>query len=277
MELFEWLNVGTILYSTICSWNGIEITRNPLWICFAAALGVYLVCLILGGIAMNKMAKREGVTGRWMAFVPFLNTYFAGKLAGDLYFFGKKFNGGKIVTAVLEFFYIASVFFNFLMIVILIPYREIVMQNGVESVRYNPPADLNWTVAAANASSIITNVFYFLMLFMFAVVYSALLRKYAPRSYIWLMLLSVLLPFRGVVLFALRNKEGMDYGEYIRRMTGNYGAPQTQTPRPADPFEEFGGGSSGDPFGEFGSAPNKPQEPDDPFSDMTSGDPPKEE
>lgn len=64
--------------------------RQSMFIALGVALGIYLAILILGGIGMHVMAKKRGMKGSWMAFVPFLNTLYAGKLAGEVNVFGKK-------------------------------------------------------------------------------------------------------------------------------------------------------------------------------------------
>ena len=111
-----------------------------------------------------------------------------------------------------------------------------------------------------------------------------LIRKYAPKNYMVLSLVSVFIPMsRFVIIFCLRNKQAIDYDAYIRarreamareyqqRYGSGYGTPYggnpysnpysnpygnaTPTPpqKPEDPFGEFGGGKTeNDPFDEFG-------------------------
>ena len=76
--------------------------------------------------------------------------------------------------------------------------------------------------------------------------------------------ISVILPLRGFVLFAVRNNTPVDYEAYLRERYGRYQAPPdggSRPPEQPDPFGDFSsspgrssGSSSGageDPFSEF--------------------------
>ena len=65
--------------------------QESIFIAGAISGGVILIALfLLQGFALYKMAKNRGVKNRALAFVPFVNLLFVGKLAGECNFFGQK-------------------------------------------------------------------------------------------------------------------------------------------------------------------------------------------
>ena len=50
-----------------------------------AVIGIFLIfSYILNGLFYSKVAKEHGVPNTWMAWVPWVNTYYHGKVAGDM-------------------------------------------------------------------------------------------------------------------------------------------------------------------------------------------------
>lgn len=48
-------------------------------------IGIFLIfSYILNGLFYSKVAKEHGVQNTWMAWVPWVNTYYHGKVAGDM-------------------------------------------------------------------------------------------------------------------------------------------------------------------------------------------------
>ena len=243
---------------------------------FAAlgALGVYVILLIFGGIGLSKLAKKQGLKHRWMGFLPFFNTYYAGKLAGETQFFGQKMKRVGLYAMLTEILYV--VLQLFLMIATVISYfpqyRTLEVDEGVMTGIANSdmPAWLEPTILYG---SLVAYLIWFFVIIFFCVLFIAFFRKYYARGPILLAFLSAVLPFRGITIFAVRNNAPVDYNDYIRRRTqaymrsngynqppyGPYG-PQSGPQNGPDPFDGFGGptgGNSGksssddDPFSEF--------------------------
>ena len=247
---------------------------------FAAlgALGVYVILLIFGGIGLSKLAKKQGLKHRWMGFLPFFNTYYAGKLAGETQFFGQKMKRVGLYAMLTEILYV--VLQLFLMIATVISYfpqyRTLEVDEGVMTGIANSdmPAWLEPTILYG---SLVAYLIWFFVIIFFCVLFIAFFRKYYARGPILLAFLSAVLPFRGITIFAVRNNAPVDYNDYIRRRTqaymrsndynqppyGPYGpqnGPQSGPQNGPDPFEGFGGPNSGnsgksssddDPFSEF--------------------------
>ena len=247
---------------------------------FAAlgALGVYVILLIFGGIGLSKLAKKQGLKHRWMGFLPFFNTYYAGKLAGETQFFGQKMKRIGLYAMLTEILYV--VLQLFLMIATVISYfpqyRTLEVDEGVMTgiANSNMPAWLEPTILYGN---LVAYLIWFFVIIFFCVLFIAFFRKYYARGPILLAFLSAVLPFRGITIFAVRNNAPVDYNDYIRRRTqaymrsngynqppyGPYGpqnGPQSGPQNGPDPFDGFGGPNSGnsgksssddDPFSEF--------------------------
>lgn len=249
------------------------------------AAGLYLICLVFGGIGLMSMAKRAGIAHGWIGFLPFGNTYLAGKLAGETNFFGKKVKRIGLYAMLAEMLYVAfNIFFLIVMFQLYnadfydvkIGETSNVLVLNVDNI----PQGLRWLVKAFSVGQIFSYIIYFIMLFVFCILFYALFRKYYARGPFLMTFLSAFLPFRGFVLFAVRNNAPVDYEAYMRRRfeemqrrqgyggqgyggQGNGGQSYGGQPNggrgndsaPEDPFSEFGGSKpENDPFSEFGNS-----------------------
>ena len=252
---------------------------------FAAlgTLGVYLILLVFGGIGLNKLAKKQGLKHRWMAFLPFFNTYYAGKLAGETQFFGQKMKRVGLYAMISEILYVALQLFVFVAVIISFfpQYRTLEIEDGVLSGVPNDDAMPAWIDPAITYGSLVAYLLWFFVIVFFCVLYVSFFRKYYARGPILLAFLSAVLPFRGFTIFAVRNNAPVDYNDYIRRRTqaymrnngyqppyGTYGPGNggygSGGPQNDDPFEGFGGPSGGSSSGSSSS----PSSDDDPFSEF---------
>ena len=118
MEFFGLINVVQFFleyFSFGSSFSSLEervnYVINTQTISLYVAAGLYVVCLVFGGIGMTVMAKKVGMKHSWLAFLPFANTWYAGKLAGETQLFGRKMKRVGLYAALAEFFFVAlSVF-----------------------------------------------------------------------------------------------------------------------------------------------------------------------
>lgn len=290
MEFFDWMGIPQAILSfwnftvegTVSSILGVQmkVLVITLWV----TLGLYLIGHLFGGFGLYKMAKRAGDKFAWMAFVPVLNTYLSGRLAGEtVNVFGAKVKHFGIYAAIIEFVYIAVNAFTLTISMLLMrpewnQITETVVGDqifyGTELVALEElPRAVQWMPTALNVMEIIGLVWYFITLFAFVMLYTSFFRKYFARSPFMMAFLCSLFPVRGYVLFAVRNNAPIDYDrwmqERIRRMQqqqygqppygqppyGNGGAPYGQQPYGQPPY---GGGTNGG-------------EPSEPFSDVTGG------
>ena len=271
--------------------------RQAMLIGLCIAAGIYLVCLVMGGIGMHVMAKKRGMKGSWMAFLPFLNTLYAGKLAGETNFFGKKVKWMGGAAALLEFVHVGlSVFSFYILFSFMRPeYCDPIttadgLFGGAEFVSSKLPVGMRWMLTADNVCEILIYVFYILMLLAMCLMFYSFYRKYYARSPFIMMFLSALFPFRGIVIFAVRNNAPVDYDAWMRRKMeefnrrqqqnrpGNYGGYNGQGGGPNDPGSSGGyggaggqGGTGENPFPDFGGSNGSGDSgsgSDSPFSDF---------
>ena len=159
---------------------------------------------------------------------------------------------------------------------------------GAEFVSSKLPVGMRWMLTADTVCEILTYVFYLFLLLAMCMMFYSFYRKYYARSPFIMMFLSALLPFRGFVIFAVRNNTPVDYDAWMRQRMeefsrrqqqgrpGNYGGyggysgPQDGSGTYGDsaqgnePFSDFGGpNSSNGSNGSNGSGGG-----DSPFSDF---------
>ena len=285
MEFFGWLNISQTFLElfqqvtesiTAEEYAALEY-RNTL-ICLAVALGLFLLSVVMGGIGLRTMAKRAGMKPSALAFIPFANTYYAGKLAGEASFFGQRMKRAGLYAMLAEIFYCVLEIFSIILDFALMKGQYLALQKYANTEFYYwyverslIPADKQWLYSASYLTEIVSYFLWIFVLVFVCVLFIAFFRKYYARSPILMTMLSVVFPFRGFVLFAVRNNTPVDYNAYMRRRAeeyarrtqpyggypGNYGAPPSgtgQNPNPSsgdpqnDPFSEFGTPSEDDPF-----------------------------
>ncbi len=303
MEFFEFFSVPLMFMRGIINFivkpeiNDVYDYSNVVLSCYLfsalGALVIYLILLVFGGIGLNRLAKKQGLKQRWMAFLPFFNTYYAGKLAGETQFFGQKMKRVGLYAMISEILYVGLQLFVLVAdIISFFPeYRILELENGILSGVRNEEAMPAWIMPAIDYGSLVAYLLWFFVIVFFCVLYVSFFRKYYARGPILLAFLSAVLPFRGFTIFAVRNNAPVDYNDYIRRRTqaymrsngyqppygsygsqnGPYGQNRNDPQNGPDPFEGFGGPSGGN-YGNSGDSSSGtssgPSSDDDPFSEF---------
>lgn len=279
----------------------IQMQRLGLLISIAVGAGLYLIGHIFGAIGLYTIAKREGIKHPWLGFLPFFNTWYTGKIAGEASFFGQKMKRSGLYAMLAEILYVAlESFIVVISFLLLRPefYQVTVNEaSGYATVQFMPaylPNSLRWAADASLYCEIFGYLLWFVVLVFFCVMFTAFYRKYYARSPFLMVFLSVVLPARGFTIFAVRHNHAVDYNEYMRRRmeeyarrSNPYGGPYNNGPYNNGSYNGpyngpynngqngGGGGSSDEPFSDFGgtggpsggSAPDGKQD-DDPFSDF---------
>lgn len=284
MEFFAWLNVSDIIFY----YSGTNIPDATYYgILFGIPAGLLLMCLIFGGIGLYTMAKRAGKKHAWLAFLPFANTYYAGVLGGETKVFGAKMKRAGLYAMLAEIAYVALNIFLLVLTFYLDRFYEPteVFSTSGELIGTRLvlntdliPANMLWSVSAVKVLEIVTYPMYLAQLFLFCILYNSVFRKYYARSPFLMTFLCAILPFRGFVLFAVRNNTPIDYEALMRkRMEAYQRAQQARYGNYQPPYSggQNGGqgGASQDPFDDFHDAgsgtPTNPDSPNDsPFSDF---------
>lgn len=252
------------------------------------AASVYVVLFVFGGIGLYKLASRQGLKHKWRAFVPFANSNLMGKLVEDeCTIFSLRIKHIKIWIVITEA--IAAILGLAVIVCTAALYSDYfadvrdlrVNEYGIGSYKFS-------TEDMTNVQRIIYGGYYFghyiwyvfdLLYFVFyisAVTY--LFRRYVPAQYAMFTILCIFLPIEGIFIFAIRNRQAVNYREYVRarmaryRSNNPYGNPYRRNygepPRSHYNYDPYTGKpinhngsentqSSGDPFPEFDGDNNK--------------------
>ena len=253
MDFFEIIN---FLY-------GIEIDYLFL---FLLAGGIYLVLHILQGIGLYTLSRRARLRHSWIAFLPFVNSYAIGRLAGECSFFGKKTKHAGIYYALSEVACSASYAVLLITDILLDPYIHFYDAFTYDYVGY--PENLTWAYNLNAVMDYVSLVLYIIYIVFMVMVLFSFFRKYAIRHAWMFTFFSVFLPAKGAFIFAIRKNAPFDYERYMRAQreayyrnrqqyyngnpydrqpynnpyqnNGNYSNPNSSgNPGAADPFEEF--------------------------------------
>lgn len=286
MEFFEYFGLAqglvSLFYpSTDSLERAVAIQKSILLSSVLVGLAIYVLFLVLGGLGLKKMAERAGIKHVWMGFVPFLNTWYAGKVAGEANFFGQKMKRAGLYAAIFEGIYCVIEFILLFSDYIMYRYPE-------EGTMLNPftgdtmstiepnlsemPAAFRWLFLGDFWFTIFGYLAWFVMIVMMCVLFIAFFRKYYARSPIMMMLLSTIIPFRGATIFAVRNNAPVDYGDFMRRRmedamrrSAPYGpGPYNNGPYQNGPYNNGpynNGPYNNGPYGGSGAPYGTPEEP----------------
>ena len=234
MEYFDWLSVPQAIISYFGAYLGGDVSTAEhsaafvfKWnlICVIAAAGLYLLGLIMGGVGLYAMAKRRGAQHGWLGFLPFGNTWLSGEFAEQGNLMGKQIKKIGLWCVIAEVVFVALETFTLVSSLILISNpafyspQEIV-ETGEVFYTFDSALvseDLRALSVASDVISIISTVWWFILLVLFCALYSSFFRKYYARSPYLMTFLCSVVPCRGFVLFAVRNNTPLDYNEYIRK------------------------------------------------------------
>ncbi len=253
-----------------------------------AILAVIIAFYVLRSIGLYKMAENSGVKRAWIAFIPFGWIFTAGKIIGTAKIFGRPFKNFALITFVLFTVSQTLTIIDFaLSIVPLIGFYlgggqivigEVVASSGLVSYPlwsgvytvgeifgqfkngtvieyFKNPTFLNIYSMAVSPIMYISELG---SMFFMITLYSEICKKYCPRRYFLLALVSFFGGF-AIVVFVLRNRKAINYSDYIREQyakmyganyTNPYGTPNTESgasqaqtrntePEPEEPFAEF--------------------------------------
>ena len=293
MELFSFYQSFMMTAQMLMSGQpGAGVNLRVIIVCAVFALIAWGTFFVLQGIGLSTMAKNRGMKKRWLAFVPFVNVLYLGKLAGDCEMFGHKMKHASVYAMVAQI--VSTVLYLALMIaegILYTVYAENITMGSTGVV---------WVGLTGFAGFL--NVFYTywgsLLCSVFALVYEllvfllmmALLKKYAPSKYLFLSFLQLFVPLsRYIVIFVLRNKKQVDYDAYMRaqyedfaRRNATYGTPY------GNPYNRYGnsrynrppygqnpyGNPYANPYGngQYGGEGKRDKGDDEPFAEFGSND-----
>ena len=279
MEFFEIASIAELAFMS-------DVYKRYMWAYLVIGACFFALIYILQSVALYTIATREGFKNKWMAFVPFFNTYYIGVVSEKNTVFRTKAKYVSLAAALAEVAYCALAILYYVSMYVIFKgdYAEPVYETMVYFGRqmdiltgYNLylPDSLSW--AGWVFSHLEDYILYwvqlaYLILKVFILV--AFFRTYASPRYVLFSVLSVLFPLGGIFMFVVRNNRGKNYVEYIReqqqrqyRMYQEYmrnsGGMDGQS---GSNYGSYYGGGQGDPYAQ--QRPSTP--PDDPFGGLGS-------
>lgn len=246
--------------------------------------GLFLVLFVLQGIGIYTMAKRRGMKKKFLAFVPFANLYYIGKLVGECIVCGQRMKRAGLYAMIAEI--IGATVFIASILTELYLYTTVgePILDGFGYPDWSGMGLTGTSYALAKINEICNYVVMILVLvesIMVLLLMAGLFKKYSPGNYFMLGVIIAFIPVaRYILIFVLRNRQPVDYEAYIRARREAYMRQQQQyyntygrgysnpyqpnppqRPKPQDPFSEFGensqnngqtsGENTGEPFEEF--------------------------
>jgi hypothetical protein len=222
------------------------------------------------------MGKKRGLKNRWLAFVPFVNIYFLGKLTGDCDVFGHKLKNTwlyVLVSQVLMVLLTAGIIFTEIYLYL---HEGKPLQTEFGVTYWSPKTKATQTALKVNEilSYIAPIIQLAYEVFLFILVLG-LLKQYAPKNYLFLGFVVLFVPIsRYIVIFVLRNREAIDYEAYMRARHEAYmRAQQARYGNPyGNPYNNPYGNPYGNPYNNPYGNPNQNAQkpPEEPFSEFGS-------
>lgn len=290
----ELISIYQIVMMTTLLRGVTDLTQKTFIAAGVIALVVWLALFILQGIGLSKMAENRGMKRRYLAFIPFANIIYIGKLAGTCEFFGQKMKRAGLYAMLLQ----VITFVISLAVVIVEGYLYLacadhitidamtgdMVWTGLHGLEY---VSYNFYLVAGETLTPILGFCYEIMMF---VLIMGLFKKYSAKNYMILSFAQLFFPYvRFVAIFAVRNNKAIDYDAYMKARyeeayarrqayyNSRYGNPYGQAPYGQNPYGQNPYGTPyGNPYGNPQATPENPfdefanSEPKDvdPFSDI---------
>ena len=275
-SLYQSVRIVLYLYN-----GGVETSWTPV-LTIALAAGIWLAFFILQGVGVYTMAKRRGMKRKGLAFVPFANIWYIGKLAGECNVFGQKMKRAglyamlaQIVTTVVCALAVAAEIFLFLS-------EGVPLFDDLGFYWMDLSGFTDTVYKFYNISDYILSIFQLIYEILMLILLFGLYKKYYPKNYLVLGMLSLFIPLsRFVIVFVLRNRNAVDYDAYMRARREAYMRQQQQYRNTygnpygggyGSPYNNpYGNPYGGNPYAQQPRPQQPQQEPEDPFSEFSGG------
>lgn len=217
-------------------------------------VALWIVNYFFMAIGLYKLAKNNDCKHAFLAWIPFVNFYLMGKLAGKTSLFGWKIGNIGLIVMILSL--ATNILSGYVDFCTYFPFAYKLTFKGVLSVVPSAYPSI-WCEVFAVISEIteIISIFFTIALLF------AFFRKFNPANSMIFALISFFLsPIMGIFVFTCRNKKAVDFNEYMRKRqydyytrnnSGTYGGQNPYNPYantegktnnyrpPENPFKEF--------------------------------------
>lgn len=278
MEIYEIYQIFIVFFALIYG-NGTVNARVLYGALFAGVL-LWLVLFVLQGAGLYVMAKNRGIKKKWLAFVPFANIWYMGRLAGTCNVFGRKMEKPGLyamIASIASFLVVASAMA--VQIVLTAKFGDYIVQDESGYKWANLTGGAVYAYNYFQVSYYLIPIFRLAYMILMFILLTGLYKKYYARGYLLLSWVALFVPVsRYIAVFVLRNNRAIDYEAYMRakreeflrrqQQYNPYGFspynrnPYNQPPNGGTPYgspdgydrprNDGGNGASGeDPFSEF--------------------------
>ncbi|MBO5328178.1 MAG: hypothetical protein J6B04_03300, partial [Clostridia bacterium] len=241
----------------------------------------FAVFFVFQAIALTVIAKREGYKNRWMAFVPFLSTYYIGVCAQKNKVF--KFDTKKValITAIIEVVLAAAFIVYFVAEYYIWDYisfsKVYPYENFMPDFYYlqysgivGQPVSLDWAAYIYKYSDPVLLILDFAYTVLHIFLLFSFFKTYAPRKHMLFAILSVFFPIKGVLFYVVRKNKAVNFMEYVRaeqeRQYRNRQQYYNSFYAGRNPYSNYenqqNGGKNESPFDEFGGSDKNPYDND---------------
>lgn len=256
----------------------------PAYIALIVAGGIFLALHACKAAALFIMAKKQGKKKLlWCAFLPFANTFLIGELGGEVKFGNLRLKHVGVVAMLAEFVFVACR--GFVLGVYAYAFQNgltyFEVENNMIGWGFNEGVLTDGMYTALNACEIAGYILSFVVLIAFIFVNIGIFRKYAPDSYIWMVVLCALLPpVEGILLLVFARRTPVDYDKYMRERIEAIRRRQQAQYGPYGPYGPYGQnpyGQNQNPYGQNQNPYGQPQQggaqgneaPPDPFGEFS--------
>ena len=278
----------------------VEISTGYIALFAILSLLLPITFYVLRAIGLYKLAKRKNLKCAIVAWIPVAWVYVLCKLVAEYHIFGKSI--GKLAWLITSFCVLSFLLVATYEFLIYFPFvgnylagRNIYIVADASDITgsmvsmwqgfnvlgeygafKNPYTNLTLVENLISIISLLTNVFSLVETILMVTLFINLFKKYWPQRFMLAAILSIF-GIDGPFVFAIRNKEPVNYMEYLRQRYRSYGAPYGNpygNPYgPQNPYDKYeasqGSGAQkqpDNPFEEFEDKKNR--KPEDPFSDF---------
>ncbi|MDE5721867.1 MAG: hypothetical protein K2I30_03905 [Clostridia bacterium] len=258
--------------------------NSAMWVQFLTGGLCFAIVFVFQSIALYVIAGREGYKHKWMAFIPFVNTYYIGVCSqkNKFYTIDTKIIG--LISAIVEFLVFSLYVLYFAALSLVLSYEvPIETTTTIFGMQYNVtmyelanvPERLGWAAWIYNNMHYILNVGNVVFTILKIILLISFFRTYACRRAVLFTFTSILFPIQGILFFTVCKNRGVNYSEYMRaeqakiyrmyqqQQQQNFDRnPYSRNPYSGTPYDDFNGG---------GSTNNGGNAPEDPFGDLGGG------
>lgn len=249
------------------------------------AFVVWLIFYFFQSFGLYAMAKKQGLKNKALAFIPFANIYYMGKITGECQFFARKVKHIGLYAMIAQIVaFTASCLTVAAELYLYTAYGEPTYETTTElGMIRGLPVWENATSGLGKAAAWYLNYGDLLFSYTFGLIYEilmlvlviALFKKYTMRGYFPLSILSVFVPLsRYIIIFVLRNREPIDYNAIMRARREAYIRQQQQRRDPyGNPYNTPYGNPYAPPYGGRNNGQNQgatPPDQEDPFEEFSS-------